>query len=65
MLCDCLENLGEQYIDAGRVEDGLPYYLEAKELRRQLHFSHPEKDEFSMSRGEALHGVGGHLSPRW
>ena len=47
ILCDYLENLGEQYVDLGRVQDGLPYYLEAKELRRQLHSSHPERDEFS------------------
>ena len=58
-LCDYLENLGEQYVDLGRVEDGLPYYLEAKERRRQLQSSHPEKDEFSMSRGEALMVLGG------
>ena len=30
ILCDYLENLGEQYVDLGRVQDGLPYYLEAK-----------------------------------
>ena len=53
-----LENLGEQYIDLSRVEAGLPHYLEARNLRRQLHGSHPEKGEYTVQLGNALMALG-------
>ena len=31
-----LENLGEQYVDLGQVDRGLPYYKDAIRFRRQL-----------------------------
>ena len=58
-----LENLGEQFVDLGQVEAGLPYYLEARDRHRQLHDSHPEKDEYSEILGNGTYSVGGHLSP--
>ena len=35
-----LENLGEQYIDLGKIADGLPYYRRAIELRAELADTH-------------------------
>ena len=54
----CLENLGEQYVNLGQVDAGLPYYLEARDCRRQLHDSHPEKDEYSEILGNGLSVLG-------
>ena len=54
-----LENLGEQYVDLGRVDAGLAYYLEARNLRRQLHASHPEKDQYAEIAGDGLAVLGG------
>jgi eukaryotic-like serine/threonine-protein kinase len=53
-----LENLAEQYVDLGQVNVGLPCYVEASDLRRQLHDSHPEKVEYSQNLGEALLTLG-------
>ncbi len=53
-----LENLGEQYVDLGRVDAGLPYSLEASEFRRQLYASHPERTEYSQGLGNALMVLG-------
>jgi eukaryotic-like serine/threonine-protein kinase len=41
-LCYFLDNLGEQYIDLGRVTDGLPYYDRALRISRELHAAHRE-----------------------
>jgi serine/threonine-protein kinase len=40
-VIDILQNLGEQYADLGRVDEGLPYYRRAVEIRRQLLAAHP------------------------
>jgi tetratricopeptide (TPR) repeat protein len=58
-LSICLENLGEQYVDLGRVGDALPYYLDARDRRRQLHASHPENLEYAQQLGDALMVLGG------
>jgi serine/threonine-protein kinase len=49
-----LENLGEQYIDLGRVEVGLPYYMRAIQLRRDLHTAHPGSQEYALQLADAL-----------
>ena len=53
-----LENLGEQYVDLGDVISGLPYYLEARDYRRQLRASHPKATEYSQGLGDALLKLG-------
>ena len=40
------------------MDAGLPYYLEARDLRRQLHASHPEKVEYAKDLGDALVKLG-------
>jgi tetratricopeptide (TPR) repeat protein len=57
-LSNHLENLAEQYIDLGRVDDGVRYSLEATEFRRQLHSSHPERTEYTLGLGQALVKLG-------
>ena len=37
-----LDNLGEQYIDLGRMAEGLPYYERALRINRELSKAHPE-----------------------
>ena len=41
-LCYHLDNLGEQYIDLGRLADGLPHYERALRISRELSGAHPE-----------------------
>jgi serine/threonine-protein kinase len=41
-LCNHLDNLGEQYIDLGRLPEGLPYYERALRISRELSAAHPE-----------------------
>ena len=39
-LCYFLDNLGEQYIDVGRVTDGLPLYERSLRISRELNAAH-------------------------
>ena len=41
-LCNHLDNVGEQYIDLGRLTDGLPYYEQALRISRELSRANPE-----------------------
>ena len=41
-LCCYLDNLGEQFIDLGRVTDGLPFYERALRMSRESSATHPE-----------------------
>jgi eukaryotic-like serine/threonine-protein kinase len=41
-LCCYLDNLGEQFIDLGRVTDGLPFYERALRMSRELSATRPE-----------------------
>ncbi len=41
-LCYHLDNLGEQYIDLGRLTDGLPHYQRSLRISRELSGAHPE-----------------------
>ena len=45
-----LDNLGEQYVDLGQVDRGLPYYRREIEIRRQLYTARPEERLSSRSR---------------
>jgi tetratricopeptide (TPR) repeat protein len=40
------------------VQAGLPSFVEARDLRRQLHASHPEKGEYARELGDALLRLG-------
>jgi tetratricopeptide (TPR) repeat protein len=57
-LCNHLENLGEQYVDRGRVADGLPHYRRAIEIRRALCTAQPENRAYSLDLAEALVALG-------
>ncbi len=43
-----LDNLGEQYIDLGEVDEGLGYYLKALRIREALHLVHPGNREYAL-----------------
>ena len=43
-----LDNLGEQYFDLGRPEEGLPYYEQSLKIRRELSRTHPENREYTI-----------------
>ncbi len=53
-----LENLGEQYVDLGEVDRGLPYYREAIRIRRQLFTAHPAKRAYLLDLAKALATLG-------
>ena len=57
-LCNHLEDLGEQSVDLGRVEEGLPLYEEALKYRRELSAAHPESREYSLELVKALVALG-------
>jgi len=57
-LCNHLDNLGEQFIDLGRVAEGLHHYLRAIQIRRELSAAHPEKREYALELAKALMTVG-------
>jgi len=59
VLCsNHLDNLGEQYVDLGQVDRGLPYYQQAIQIRRQLFTAHPEKRAYLLELAEALFTLG-------
>ncbi len=43
-----LDNLGEQYIDLGEVDEGLGYYLKALRIREWLYLAHPGNREYAL-----------------
>ena len=55
-LCVELENLGEQYVDLGKVEEGLPHYRRAIGIRESLVAAHPGRTKGARVRsgGQAL-----------
>jgi eukaryotic-like serine/threonine-protein kinase len=53
-----LANLGEQYVDLGQVDRGLPYYRRGIQIRRQLLMAHPEKRAYLLDLAEALSALG-------
>jgi tetratricopeptide (TPR) repeat protein len=57
-LCNHLDNLGEQYVDLGRPEDGLPHYQEALKIRRELSQTHPENRQYTLALVDSLITLG-------
>ena len=53
-----LDNLGEQYIDRGEVDRGLPYYRQEIQIRRQLLTAHPEKLAYRLDLADGLSSFG-------
>ena len=72
-LADILWNLGEQYVDLGRVADGLPHYRRAVALRRKLLAERPGDrgrtlalaDQLAMLAEVERHGGDAGSSRRW
>ena len=58
-LANHLENLGEQYLDLGlHPEEGLPFYQQAIEIRRELSRAHPENRQYALDLVKALLALG-------
>jgi serine/threonine protein kinase/tetratricopeptide (TPR) repeat protein len=57
-LCSILDNLGEQYVDLGKVRDALPYYHEEIAISQALHVARPEIAEYADKLAEALAKLG-------
>src|SRR5262249_22095963 len=57
-LCNHLDNLGEQYIDLGRVDEAMPSYREAIGIRRDLHTARPGSRETAVELAKALSKLG-------
>jgi serine/threonine-protein kinase len=53
-----LQNVGEQYVDMGQPDVGLPYYKRGLEILRDLHQSDPQNAEFSLQYADALTMLG-------
>ncbi|HLN30630.1 MAG TPA: protein kinase [Gemmataceae bacterium] len=53
-LSNHIENLGEQYVDLGQVDEGFPHYLRALRLRKDLHLARPENREYALELSQAL-----------
>ena len=58
VLATHLENLGEQFVDLGRVAEALPHYRRAVEIRRQLLRSHQGSRQYAVSLAEGLLNLG-------
>jgi tetratricopeptide (TPR) repeat protein len=54
VLSDVLENLGEQYVDLGQVENGLKHYSEALDIRTHLHREQPKSKEYTLNLAQWL-----------
>ena len=57
-LCVELDNLGEQYVHLGRVEEGLPHYRRAIGIRESLAAAHPEDDRIAFELADKLAMLG-------
>jgi serine/threonine-protein kinase len=53
-----LENLGEQYLDLGQIDEGLTHYRKALGIREHLHTVRPENREYSLDLAQALSRIG-------
>ena len=47
-LANHLDNLGEQYVDLGRVAPGLKLYLRSLQIYRDLSAAHPENRDYAL-----------------
>ena len=57
-LATQVDNLGEQYVDLGRVNDALPYYRDEIAILRKLVEARPTHHEFAHKLAEALSKLG-------
>jgi tetratricopeptide (TPR) repeat protein len=57
-LCLDLANLGEQFVDLGRVNEGLQYYLEAVGVRRELVAAHADSLDDALALVKLLGTIG-------
>ena len=57
-LCYFLDNLGEAYVDLGRLTDGLPYYERALRISRELSVAHPESRDLTLELVKRLVALG-------
>jgi len=53
-----LENLGEQYVDMGQVDQGLPHYLKALRILKELHVLHPQNRDYALYFSQAFSMIG-------
>jgi eukaryotic-like serine/threonine-protein kinase len=58
LLINHLGNLGEQYVDLGQVDRGLPYYRRGIQIRRQLLTTRPEKRAYLLDLAEEFSTFG-------
>ena len=59
-----LDNLGEQYIDLGEVDEGLGYYLKALRIREWLYLAHPGNRAYALDFIQAWRDGRRHPAPR-
>jgi len=57
-LCNHLDNLGEQYLDLGRVPEALGHYRREIDNLRALHQAQPENREYTLKLVEGLSTLG-------
>jgi tetratricopeptide (TPR) repeat protein len=53
-LVDILLNLGEQFVDLGRAEEGLPHYRRGVEISRKILAAHPRDRERTLALADHL-----------
>jgi serine/threonine-protein kinase len=53
-----LENLGEQYVDLGQVERGMPYYRDSARIRGELNDAKPDNREYALGLVDTLAVIG-------
>jgi len=53
-----LENLGEQYVDMGHVDEGLQHYQRALGICKQIHLVHPGNREYALNLVQAFSMIG-------
>jgi serine/threonine protein kinase/tetratricopeptide (TPR) repeat protein len=57
-LANHLTNLGEQFVDLGRVAEGLPLYRRALEIFREVNAAHPEDDVYALELFKSIYKLG-------
>jgi tetratricopeptide (TPR) repeat protein len=58
LLCNHLENLGEQFLDLGQVTDALPDYGKVVQLRGKLADAHPANRDLTLVLSQAIFKLG-------
>jgi serine/threonine-protein kinase len=59
-VCQCidLENLGEQYVDLGEIDEGLTHYQKALGIRQQLHLVRPGDRTYTLDLVQGISRIG-------